>query len=96
MAAALFGFLPKISFSRKERKSLYPESLSTDYVKAFLFFWAVTKKVPASAQNQAFNALLFFHQQVLKQEFGMVEGVVALKEARSPLDFKHWPWRSSV
>jgi hypothetical protein len=33
------------------------------------------------------QCVLFFHRHVLKQEFGMVEGVVALKEARSPLDF---------
>jgi hypothetical protein len=87
MAAVLFGFLPKISFSRKERKRLNPEPLSTDYVNAFLTFLAVTKKVPASTQNQAFNALLFIYRHVLKQEFGKVEGVVALKEACSPLDF---------
>jgi len=87
MAALLSGFLPKISFSRKERKSLYPESLSTDHVKAYLTFLAITKKVPASTQNQVFNALLFFYRHVLNQEFGKVEGFVALKEARSPLDF---------
>ncbi len=60
-------------------KSLDPESLSADHVKAFLTFLAVTKKVSASTQNQAFNALLFFYRHVLKQEFGKVEGVVRAK-----------------
>jgi site-specific recombinase XerD len=40
---------------------------------------AVTKKVSASTQNQAFNALLFFYRHVLNQEFGTVEGVVRAK-----------------
>jgi integron integrase len=60
-------------------KSPDPKSLSTDDVKAFLTFLAVTKKVSASTQNQAFNALLFFYRHVLKQEFGKVEGVVRAK-----------------
>ena len=37
-----------------------PEDLTPDDVKAFLTFLAVKKKVSASSQNQAFNALLFF------------------------------------
>ncbi len=40
---------------------------------------AVTKKVSASTQNQAFNALLFFYRHVLSREFGKVEGVVRAK-----------------
>jgi integron integrase len=35
--------------------------------------------VSASTQNQAFNALLFFHRHVLKREFGKLEGVVRAK-----------------
>lgn len=37
-----------------------PEQLSPDDVKEFLTDLAVGKKVSASSQNQAFNALLFF------------------------------------
>ena len=37
-----------------------PAELSIDDVKAFLTVLAVDKKVSASSQNQAFNALLFF------------------------------------
>jgi integron integrase len=39
----------------------------------------VTKKVSASTQNQAFNALLFFYRHVLSKEFGKIEGVVRAK-----------------
>jgi integron integrase len=48
-------------------------------VKAFLSFLAVEKKVAASTQNQAFNALLFLFRHVLEKEFGQVEGVVRAK-----------------
>ena len=60
-------------------KDKLPENLSPDDVKDFLTFLAVTKKVSASSQNQAFNALLFFFRHVLKKEFGKIEGVVRAK-----------------
>jgi hypothetical protein len=59
-------------------RSKSPESLSPVDVKEFLTFLAVKKKVSASTQNQAFNALLFFFRHVLHKEFGKVEGVVVL------------------
>ncbi len=56
-----------------------PETLMPDDVKEFLTFLAVKKKVSASSQNQAFNALLFFFRHVLEKEFGKIEGVVRAK-----------------
>lgn len=56
-----------------------PESLSVDDVKEFLTWLAVTRRVAASTQNQAFNALLFFFRHVLQREFGKVDGVVRAK-----------------
>jgi len=56
-----------------------PELLSTDDVKEFLTFLAVKRKVAATTQNQAFNALLFFYRHVLRKEFGKVDGVVRAK-----------------
>ncbi len=60
-------------------KNKLPESLTPEDVKEFLTFLAVKKKVSASSQNQAFNALLFFFRHVLKKEFGKIEGVVRAK-----------------
>jgi hypothetical protein len=40
-------------------RSQDPKSLSTEHVKRFLTFLAVDRKVSASTQNLAFNALLF-------------------------------------
>lgn len=45
-------------------------ALSSADVKEYMKFLAVTQKVSASSQNQAFNALLFFFMPVLKQDFG--------------------------
>jgi integron integrase len=43
--------------------------LSSSDVREYLKFLAITKKVSASSQNQAFNALLFFFRHVLKKDF---------------------------
>ena len=60
-------------------RSKDPEALSSADVKEFLTFLAVTRKVSASTQNQAFHALLFFYRHVLNKEFGKLEGVVRAK-----------------
>jgi len=60
-------------------KSTDPGLLSMDDVRDFLSFLAVEKRVSASSQNQAFNALLFLFTHVLEREFGKVEGVVRAK-----------------
>jgi integron integrase len=60
-------------------KSKNPEALSSSDVKEFLTFLAVKQKVSASSQNQAFNALLFVFRNVLKKDFGEIDGVVRAK-----------------
>jgi len=64
------------SYSQKQD----PQTLTTSDVKSFLTFLAVQKRMSASSQNQAFNALLFFFRHVLGQEFGQIEGVVRAKQ----------------
>jgi integron integrase len=56
-----------------------PTLLSAADVKEFLSWLAITRKVSAATQNQAFNALLFFFRHVLNQEFGKIDGVVRAK-----------------
>ncbi|ODS32549.1 MAG: integrase, partial [Candidatus Scalindua rubra] len=46
-----------------------PQLLSSNDVKEFLTFLAIKRKVSASTQNQAFNALLFFYRHVIKKDF---------------------------
>lgn len=60
-------------------KSKDPQLLSTSDVKDFLTFLAVKRKVSASSQNQAFNALLFFFRHILKNEFGDIKDIPRAK-----------------
>ena len=60
-------------------RSKDPASLSSADVREFLTLLAVDRKVSASTQNLAFNALLFFYRHVLNQKCGPVEGVVRAK-----------------
>jgi integron integrase len=55
------------------------EHLSSDDVKQFLTHLTVTQHCSASAQNQAFNGLLFFFRHILKKEFGKIDGVIRAK-----------------
>ena len=55
------------------------DQLSSEDVKKFLTYLAVKQHVSASAQNQAFNGLLFFFRTILKKEFGKIDGVVRAK-----------------
>jgi len=60
-------------------KSKDSRLLGQQDVKAFLTHLAVDKKVAASTQNQAFNALLFLFRHVLKQDFGEIKDVPRAK-----------------
>ncbi|MEA3421482.1 MAG: phage integrase N-terminal SAM-like domain-containing protein, partial [Acidobacteriota bacterium] len=60
-------------------RSKDPQLLAASDVKDFLTFLAVKRKVSASSQNQAFNALLFFFRHVIKNEFGELKDVVRAK-----------------
>ena len=59
----------------------HPAKMGSVEVSQFLTHLAVEKKVSASTQNQAFNALLFVYKQVLGMDFGFLDGVV---RARRP------------
>jgi integron integrase len=54
-------------------------TLSPEDVRLFLTDLAVQRRVSASSQNQAFNALLFCFRHVLGRDFGPLEGVVRAK-----------------
>lgn len=66
-------------FRRFVRNKAFDE-LSSEDVKQFLTWLAVGQKCSASAQNQAFNGLLFFFRHILNKEFGQIDGVVRAKK----------------
>jgi integron integrase len=53
--------------------------LTSNHVKDYLTYLAVKRKVSASSQNQAFNALLFFYRHLLKNEFGDMKDIPRAK-----------------
>ena len=60
----------------------HPKEMGEKEISQFLTDLAVNRKVAASTQNQAFNALLFLYREVLKQEFDLIEDVVRAKKPR--------------
>jgi integron integrase len=53
----------------------HPREMGVFEVERFLSDLATTRKVAASTQNQAFNALLFLYREVLHQELGQLGDV---------------------
>lgn len=58
------------------------EGVGSEAARAFLSYLAVKRGVAAATQNQAFNALLFLFKEVLRKEFGLLEGVQRAQQRR--------------
>jgi integron integrase len=67
------------------RKS--PEKLSGDDVRNFLSYLAAERKVSASTQSQALNAILFLFRYCLHKDLGELDTVRATKRRRLPVVF---------
>lgn len=66
----------------------HPREMGAEEIRDYLTYLAVEKKVAASTQNVAFNALLFLYKQVLGIELPPIEGVFrAKKPSRFPTVF---------
>ncbi len=66
----------------------HPAEMGADEIRDYLTHLAVNKKVAASTQNVAFNAILFLYKQVLQIELPLIEGVLrAKKPQRLPVVF---------
>jgi integron integrase len=64
------------------RQTKYLGIPTGEEVKAFLTRLAMTDKVSASTQNQAFNALLLFFREVLRSDIGDLSKVVRARKGR--------------
>jgi len=64
----------------------HPEEMGEKEVAAFLTHLAVDRRVAASTQNQALNALVFVYKNVLERPLGDIVGAVRAKRpARLPV-----------
>ena len=83
----------------------HPRELGKAEIEAFLTHLAIDRKVSASTQNQAFNALLFLYREVLEMDMPQLDSVQRAKKPRrlpvvltpdeartvlSELDGKYW------
>jgi site-specific recombinase XerD len=62
----------------------HPETLDAPEVERFLTDLAVRRRVSASTQNQALNAVVFLYQHVLKKELGNFDALRAVRHKRVP------------
>ena len=66
----------------------HPQEMGAEEVKAFLSHLAIQMNVAASTQNQAFSALLFLYQNVLKKRLPWIDDIVrASRPAKVPVVF---------
>ena len=70
---------------QREGRWLAPEDLRAADVEWFLTGLATRRKVAASTQNQALNALVFLYREVLKQDLGTFDAVRAKRGKRLPV-----------
>lgn len=61
-----------------------PEDVGEKGIEDFLSYLATTRRVSASTQNQALNALVFLYKQVLKVELGAFAAERAKRPERVP------------
>ena len=69
------------------------ESIDTDDIQSYLNYLAEERKVAASTQNQALNAIVFFFKEVLKRDPGDFSDFV---RAKQPLHVPEFLTRSEV
>ncbi len=62
----------------------------TDEVTAFLAWLATQRRVCASTQNQAMNALVFLYGEVLGQALGNIDAIRAKRSKRLPAVFTEY------
>jgi integron integrase len=68
----------------------HPCEMGKAHIERYLTHLAVNRKVAASTQNQALNAIVYLYHQVLEMELGQLEDVVRAKRPqRLPVVFTH-------
>jgi integrase len=60
----------------------HPSRMGTDHINQYLTFLAVKKRVAASTQNQALNALVFMYKHLLNQNITDIGDFVRAKRSQ--------------
>src|SRR3989304_3590598 len=76
---AYTGWIKRFIFFHNKR---HPAEMGEAEIGRFLSSLATERRVSASTQNQALNALLFLYHKVLEKKIGLIQGVVRAKRPR--------------
>lgn len=71
-----------IRFFIRYHRNRHPSTMNCSEVSSFLTFLAVNRKVSASTQNQALNAIVFLYRRVLETPLDNIENVIRAKRSR--------------
>jgi integron integrase len=63
-------------------KKRHPIDMAETEIREFLSYLAIEQNVAASTQNQAFNALIFLYDSVLKQSLGKIGEIERAKRSK--------------
>lgn len=63
-------------------RNRHPREINSTDVSSFLTFLAVKRRVSASTQNQALNAIVFLYRRVLEVPLDDIENVIRTKQSR--------------
>lgn len=74
-----------VGFCRHYHNAIHPREMGEEEVESFLTYLAVERKVSASTQNQAFNALLFLYRDVLHRPLAGIDAMRAKRSRRLPV-----------
>ncbi len=73
-----------ILFHRTSNGFRHPIDMAEQEIEAYLTHLAVNRRVSASTQNQALNAIVFLYKRVLTKEIGQFDSVRAKRSKRLP------------
>ncbi len=72
-----YWILEFLRFHRRNGQWRHPEEMGKPEIEAFLTELAVSGKVAANTQNQAFCAILFLYKQVLQIDLPLIDALRA-------------------
>lgn len=59
----------------------HPKDMGANEIKQYLTWLAISRRVSASTQNQALNALVFLYKQILRKDLGDFSGALRAKKS---------------
>jgi integron integrase len=83
--AYLYWIEDFIKFHKTGAAWRHPREMNTEDVDAYLTYLAVKRKVSASTQNQALNAIVFLFKRILEIDLGDFNAIKASRPKRLPV-----------